>query len=311
VCDFDGLRNPRLFVVLNGDLQPATMRGHLVQLSPQLYQIERGRGRRGLPFGNLNFPVSRLRDLQHIHFFSHEFVSAIHVPREIQNRKTARQNQRNRGIAIAAFDEMTLTIRIMISAAWMLTAATGAVFISNYESTPGATDKTPAHWPEGTQIALDSKRDTLVMFVHPKCPCTRASMEELNQLLGQHNGQIAAHIFFFRPANFPKDWVQTDLWRSAAAIPGVTSQEDIDGATARQFGAETSGFTVLYSPRGELLFKGGITDGRGHIGDNPGKAALVSLARGETAAVTQTPVYGCKLPMDGNCKTLAETTPAQ
>jgi hypothetical protein len=41
--------------------------------------------------------------------------------------------------------EMTLTIRIMISAAWMLTAAAGAVFISNYENTHGTADKMSAH----------------------------------------------------------------------------------------------------------------------------------------------------------------------
>jgi hypothetical protein len=41
-------------------------------------------------------------------------------------------------------DGMTLSIRIMVSAAWMLTAAVGAVFISNHQNASGATNQTPA-----------------------------------------------------------------------------------------------------------------------------------------------------------------------
>jgi hypothetical protein len=206
---------------------------------------------------------------------------------------------------------MTLPIRTTICALWLLATATGVAFIFNYEKTAGTTDNTPGQWPVGTQIALDSSRDTLMMFAHPQCPCTRASVEELNRLLAQCRGQVAAHVFFFKPGNFPKDWTQADLWRSAAAIPGVTVHEDIDGAMARQFGAQTSGFTVLYNPRGELLFKGGVTDGRGHIGDSAGKTALTSLARGQTAAVTQTPVYGCALAGKTACKNVPQTKSIQ
>jgi hypothetical protein len=56
----------------------------------------------------------------------------------------SRCSQARHGTAIARLVEMTLTIRIMVSAAWMLTAATGAVFISNHENARGSADKTSA-----------------------------------------------------------------------------------------------------------------------------------------------------------------------
>jgi hypothetical protein len=188
----------------------------------------------------------------------------------------------------------------MICVVWALALAAGGAFIFSYENTAGSTGKISQQWPARTQIAPDSSRDTLVMFVHPQCPCTRASVEELNRLLAQNRGRVAAHVFFFKPEKFPKNWTQTDLWRSVAAIPGVAVQEDLDGALAQKFGAETSGFTALYDPQGKLLFSGGITAGRGHIGDNAGESALAALLAGRGGAMTQTPVFGCSL-LAKNC----------
>ena len=133
------------------------------------------------------------------------------------------------------------------------------------------------------------------MFAHPKCPCTRASIEELNSLLAGYGGPVAARVYFFKPTAESEEWTHTDLWQSAARIPGVTVYEDVNGALAQQFGAETSGFVVLYDPQGNLLFKGGITGSRGHMGDNQGESTILSLLSGKNPGTRQTPVYGCSL----------------
>jgi glyoxylase-like metal-dependent hydrolase (beta-lactamase superfamily II) len=172
---------------------------------------------------------------------------------------------------------------------------TGFAVILNYQNAAGESGIAPAQWPEGTQLARDSGRDTLVMFAHPHCPCTRASLGELNRLLARSRGKVAAQVWFFKPASESSDWTSTDLWRSAASMPGVQIFVDVDGLQALRFGAKTSGSVLLYDTQGRLLFSGGITGGRGHAGDNAGESTLISLLDGKGAGSRQTPVYGCSL----------------
>ena len=169
-----------------------------------------------------------------------------------------------------------------------------------YENTGGGAGTTPERWPAGTPVTLDPKRDTLIMFAHPQCPCTRASTEELNRLLTHCGGQVAAHVLFLKPQDLSESWTHTGLWRAASDIPGVMVQEDPGGVTAQKFGAETSGFVVLYNPAGRLLFKGGITGSRGHAGDNAGEEGIIALVRGEDLIIKPTPVYGCSI-LDNTC----------
>ena len=106
---------------------------------------------------------------------------------------------------------------------------------------------------------------------------------------------VNANVVFVKPAGFDEAWEQSDLWRSAMAIPGVTVTEDENGVEARRFGSETSGQVELYSATGALLFSGGITGSRGHSGDNDGRTAILSLLTTGRAAKTETPVFGCPL----------------
>ena len=133
------------------------------------------------------------------------------------------------------------------------------------------------------------------MFVHPRCPCSTASLRELERLMARCVDELDATIYFMRPADAPDAWAQGSLWNHAAQIPGVQTVIDAAGKQAERFAAKTSGSVVLYDATGRLLYEGGITAGRGHEGDNRGKDALISLARGEAAANKTCPVYGCSL----------------
>jgi hypothetical protein len=133
------------------------------------------------------------------------------------------------------------------------------------------------------------------MFAHPHCPCTRASIGELAVLMTHCQNQIKACVVFFQPKGSSQDWPHTDLWRSAAAIPGVTVRPDEDGIEAKCFQATTSGHVVLYDAQGKLVFSGGITSSRGHAGDNAGRSEIMQWLRYETAAGSETPVFGCSL----------------
>jgi hypothetical protein len=102
-------------------------------------------------------------------------------------------------------------------------------------------------------------------------------------------------VVFVRPPGVPEDWEKTDLWRSAARIPGVTVMGDTDGLEAARFGAQASGQTLFYNASGDLQFSGGITASRGHSGDNLGRSSLVALVTTGESTTNHTSVYGCSL----------------
>jgi hypothetical protein len=133
------------------------------------------------------------------------------------------------------------------------------------------------------------------MFIHPHCPCSKASVGELALLMAHCQGRVNAHVLFLQPTEATSDWVLTDTWREAARIPGVTVHRDEGGREARLFQAETSGDTALYDAMGGLMFHGGMTISRGHSGDNPGRDALQSMLLGGPAERTNTPAFGCRL----------------
>jgi hypothetical protein len=186
-------------------------------------------------------------------------------------------------------------------ALWLLMLAVGVGALWSYEGTPGTAAAAPGMWPAASRIKPDAARATLVMLAHPHCPCTRASIDELARLMTQAQGRVTAYVLFVKPAGFSDEWVQSEMWASAAAIPGVTPVLDDGGTEAGLFHAETSGQTVLYDATGNLLFSGGITSARGHAGDNAGRTAIVSLLTSDEAEERDTPVFGCPLFAQKEC----------
>ncbi len=187
-------------------------------------------------------------------------------------------------------------------ALWLAAIVGATIWITIYSDTPGREGNVPRNWPEQSRIALAGGCPTLLVFAHPKCPCTKASIGELDRLMARLQGRIAAHVLFLKPATVAEGWAETDLWREASAIPGVAVQLDAGGEEARRFNCLTSGDTLLYNANGRLLFHGGITLSRGHSGDNPGRSAILALLEEGTAKGTRTPVFGCPL-FDAECTT--------
>jgi hypothetical protein len=183
----------------------------------------------------------------------------------------------------------------VFATAWIGAVSLGLAALLNYENAPGRTGASPSNWPADSKIQRARTSDTLVMLAHPRCPCTRASMGELAQIMERVQGKVRAYVLFLKPHDSGTDWDDTDLRRKAAAIPGVAVLSDVDGIEAHRFGAETSGHTFLFDSDGRLLFNGGITESRGHAGDNAGESAIVSLVSNRVATRKSTFVFGCGL----------------
>ncbi|MGA8594201.1 MAG: hypothetical protein WB676_05595 [Bryobacteraceae bacterium] len=177
---------------------------------------------------------------------------------------------------------------------WAGFVSFGLYGLLRYSFEPGSKATAPRTWPAGTRVPL-SHVATLIVAVHPRCACTRATLGELEIILAQCAGHVAANILMYRPANSAIGWADTDLRSRAFEIPGLKVVDDSGGVEANRFGALTSGQVLLYSAAGSLLFEGGITASRGHSGDNTGRDAIIVLLRHEPIGISSTPVFGCSL----------------
>jgi hypothetical protein len=180
-------------------------------------------------------------------------------------------------------------------AIWLAAVATGLGLMAVYANRPGAAAQAPAEWPMSSRLHRRPGAAVLVMLAHPRCDCTRASLTELAELMARMPRRADAFVVFIKPQGVTGDWEQTDLWRQAARIPGVTVVRDDGGVEAARFGSQTSGQTLLYDAGGRLVFDGGTTGSRGHVGENAGVDAIIARLGETTRDRASTPVYGCDL----------------
>lgn len=138
-------------------------------------------------------------------------------------------------------------------------------------------------------------RETVLVFLHPRCPCSRASVAQLARIVSRLARPVNVYVLLLRPLGKGLAWEDSTFCESLQASHWVEVIADVEGAEARNFGAATSGETVLYDVNGYLRFHGGVTPTRGHEGDNQGQDSLVALLNGEEAAQVEAPVYGCPL----------------
>jgi len=188
---------------------------------------------------------------------------------------------------------------------WLAGVGYGLYALVHYSASASPASSALETWPEHSQIVRKTGQSTLLMFVHPKCPCSSASLAELSRAVVGSNSRTTIYVIFYEPGKRPEGWGQSDLLKQASRIPGVNVILDRDNAEALLFHVDTSGHTLFYDSEGHLLFSGGITYLRGHEGDNAGRDAVASLVGGGNTAQTRWPVFGCSL-ISSNAKMIAE-----
>jgi hypothetical protein len=199
--------------------------------------------------------------------------------------------------------EMRPRALTIVFLSWLSLAFLGMAGLWRYSTAPGEDGSPPARWPASSTLRRAPRTSTLLMFVHPKCPCSRASIGELAVLLAHSAGRLQAQVVFLQPHGKADSWIQSDLWQAASKLPGTMVISDLDGREAEIFQATVSGDTAVYDAAGNLKFHGGITGARGHRGDNPGRAAVASYANNGASPLARTPVFGCPLFNEPACQT--------
>ncbi len=184
---------------------------------------------------------------------------------------------------------------------WIFLVAIGVSFLYRYENGAGIVAQAPGNWPVDIprdQIALAQSGPTLLVFIHPRCPCSVATLGELERLVASTRDHMRTHVVFWYPDQASPDWLRSALRTQAALIPGIHCMDDMGGDITRRFGVVTSGQSLLYSAEGQLLFAGGITKSRGHFGDNVGSDTIRTIALTAGSNIDEpvcSDVFGCSL----------------
>lgn len=145
-------------------------------------------------------------------------------------------------------------------------------------------------------LAVHRDVNTLYIAIHPMCPCTRASLYELQSLQGHAPDALDYRFLVYLPESHDQEkwFVHAESVLARYGFEGGAIK-DREGHLAYQIGCRTSGSVVLYDPKGTPLFWGGITPSRGHSGPNTGIHAIRTLILDDSFITSSAPVYGCPL----------------
>src|SRR5947209_4253881 len=116
----------------------------------------------------------------------------------------------------------------MVILVWTGTVSVGWSFLRNYESTPGQESSSPPHWPVQSSLHRNEGQPTLIVFAHPRCPCSRATLSEFALIMARCQGKLQAEVVFYKPVGSSSTWEQTALRGSAERISGVHVTLDLD-----------------------------------------------------------------------------------
>ncbi|HEY4235629.1 MAG TPA: hypothetical protein VGM76_19510 [Lacipirellulaceae bacterium] len=186
-------------------------------------------------------------------------------------------------------------------AVWLAAVAISYWPIARYQyaTLDSSTAGFAVHWPSDSKLPRQLGHSTLVLFLHPKCPCSRASLSELERLFASVTGRMAGQLDFVVDATVPKDpgddWLQTGTLDRVKTIANARVCVDRGGIEAAAFGATTSGCVMLFDERGLRKYAGGVTECRGHEGDNAGRASLAQILCHEVETADGLPAFGCRL----------------
>lgn len=189
-----------------------------------------------------------------------------------------------------------VTTAVIIAAAlvWASTVAAAYRAIRLFETTPGMDANAPAQWPGASTIRRTQGEWSLVMLVHPKCSCSRASVTELQAVIEKVPPRVRPYVLVYKPKGVAPGWEQTDVVQSATRLRRANVIYDENGREADLFGGFTSGQTFVYDDAGKLRFAGGITSLRGHAGINRGRMDIINIASSRSGSGSH-PVFGCAI----------------
>lgn len=191
-----------------------------------------------------------------------------------------------------------LLFRSKVPAALFLVTMLGlSAFAVNFKSCFNTNRAAAIRWPALAHLSRSQHVPTLVVFLHPHCHNSTATLFELEQLLPTLKGRVQIYITMYAPEDLGDSWSKKSVWRQATKMRNVNLYLDKNGEDSELFGAQSSGEMFLYDTSGDLLFHGGVTRTFGIAGQNKGAEALVAWLTQQSRSdiAHETPVWGRNL----------------
>ena len=186
-----------------------------------------------------------------------------------------------------------LALLLMFSL-WLGLIGGGYAWLLRYSFAAGKASTAPRAIPRAVASLVPSGRPQLLLALHPRCPCSRATVSELARILSQAPNASDVTVLMYKPADEPDSWMDGALLDKCRRM-NCLIRPDPDGRLAVSLGSLTSGGVALYDANGRLRYQGGITAARGHEGDNAGERAVIAILQGSRARQKSMPVFGCPI----------------
>lgn len=184
---------------------------------------------------------------------------------------------------------------VLATTLWCCAVCIGMVAMARFDWTDGRRGRCPETWPTDSPLARAADRPTLVVALHPLCPCGRATIDLLAEFVAADPGRLDLLFLFLMTDPPDPAWAQAPAWNTAREIPGARVIPDPRGVESARLGALTSGHALLFDPQGRCLFSGGLTLGRGATSAGAGLVAIKDALRGRAIRFPEAPVFGCDL----------------
>ncbi|MDB5327056.1 MAG: redB [Phycisphaerales bacterium] len=190
-------------------------------------------------------------------------------------------------------------VLVSLISLWATAAVGGMTMLMASTRRPDSAATDRPLWPVDVSLARSQNGvigPTIVVCLHPRCPCSEATLDTLETLLASARNKTAYAIFSM-PDQPSAQWTDVELIRRAKSIKGLTVILDAGGQQCAAFGAKSSGQAFLYDTGGRLAFAGGLTPGRGEVGASVGSAFVARVLSDEAwpTEVVRSDVFGCAL----------------
>lgn len=186
---------------------------------------------------------------------------------------------------------------MIIALVWAAAVAVGVCLHAGAESSPSDGGGGPHVLPPIAALKTPPGVPLIAMALHPRCPCSPASVDELEALAGRSFQPVTVVVLVSTPAQDSEEWDEA-FDRISGKLSSMRVIKDRAGAIAASLGMHASGATLIYDSAGRLVFSGGLTLARGMAGANPAAIEAMKRAGCSEAALpvdTHSPVFGCRL----------------